>query len=1340
MDVFYSRNLYRCGSAKTNIQSLQCKPQIANSRQYFQNMKIRTGGAVVKASSIKPFPIAIAIIYFFCFGSVPRIAALYGSTTETCLNHTGNEGQCKDCCDCLEDAKARKTCRDSCIAKSTSSTGFGNNTDLITINAPSSRGPRGDYSAATAAGNERDCKTYCDESDLLACGDRRYCRDTCNATFSGGAANPPGRSQNDQNSGSNISIEQAISDEAQQNTISFDGLAFVTGNQCGDTFLPPGKVADFSGFQYLRDTDPTNLGHNTDFVTIIAFNMLNIMTTSQIEELVALAKTQISMINEYGYARFPLMKAFRRLIEGDVPKGSTGLSKAAVMAYSADLYRIDGEISYGRAKALGSILRNFTAQQKAKLDSLKALNGVGNWTWDSSQRNPLETYKLDKDMNVAVMTYASEMYSWYAGSVEADTYFCPERQGTYFGSFYMKDAPAMAAGPGFTIPSNLTADMGSNFLKELTSSQAALITNLVDFQRSDLLAIVDTRRAISTALRKFIETDSVSESSVLALAEKYGQLDGAIVYQYATNFARVSGSLSSEQRTKLKSLRETWNTISCSGAYLYSEKINMPEIMNTDFLFETSANKSVTAGTLQEVANGFTFAEGPAVDASGNIYFSDVSANRIYRWSPGSGISIFRENSGGSNGLFFDQQGKLIACEGTNGRLVSIDSAGKASTLADKYSNKAFNEPNDLWIDPKGGIYFSDPVYFKSSLTQDGEYVYYLNPERANVARVISDMVRPNGIIGTPDGKTLYVADHGAGKTYVYDINDDGTLSSKRLFVDLASDGMTIDAGGNIYLTNDNVLVYDHSGNLIETIEMPQEPTNLSFGGADNGTLFITTKAALYSIAMQVRGVSGPDSTWARIKVDVAKGGSAIASTASRESETQAGYATVKVQSGSTPYGTAVFSFKQNGVTISEAAVPATPPVSSARLFIDYRSGVPAVPGRNDSGTIDVNTGIAVINPGSATANVSYELKDSNGIILAVGHGTLAAGNHFAKFIGQLNEVAADFSLPTDFQSAVQFGSLDINSDQPVSVLALRGTLNQRDEFLISTTPVADLGESPYAGSLYFPQFVDGGGYNTSLLLLNSSAQTASGTIQIFNNDGSPLTIGRAGGRESSSFRYSIPSNGIYRFQSDGSPATTTGGWVRLTPDPSSPTPVGAGVFAYSRGNILVSESGVPSSVPTTHARVYVDLSGGHNTGIALADAGFAAPMITIKAYQADGVTNAGTGQGSLQLARGGHDAQFADQFIKGLPADFKGVLDISSPTSFAAVTLRSLSNERKDFLITTFPVADANQIAPSPITFPQIADGGGYTTQFIFIGAGAPSAMTLSFYDNEGKPLIVGK
>jgi hypothetical protein len=452
---------------------------------------------------------------------------------------------------------------------------------------------------------------------------------------------------------------------------------------------------------------------------------------------------------------------------------------------------------------------------------------------------------------------------------------------------------------------------------------------------------------------------------------------------------------------------------------------------------------------------------------------------------------------------------------------------------------------------------------------------------------------------------------------------------------------------------------------------------------------------------------------------------------------TQAGYAKVEVKSGEAPIGTAVFSFRQNGVTVSAAGVPASPPTTHARIFIDYRSGVS---GHGDAGTIDIDTGIAVVNYGSETANITYTLRNVKGARITGGRGTLAAGAHFAKFIDQLKEVASGFNLPPDFPTSTGFGSLEISSDQPLSVVALRETLNQRHDPLVTTTPIADLTQPLATEPIYFPQFVDGGGYTTALILLNTSTAAETGTLQIFDDNGAPLTVNQVGGTTDSSFKYSIPVGGVFRFQTDGFPASARAGWVLMTPDAGTSTPVGAGVFSYGSGGILVSESGIPAAVSTTHARVYVDLSRGHDTGLAIANPANTSASVTIKAYRTDGVTAVGTTQGPLQLPGNGHSAKFATEFISGLPAGFTGVLDITSATPFAALTLRSLNNERNDFLMTTFPIADADRTAPSPVIFPQTADGGGFVTEFILLNAGGASKTTLSFYDNEGRQLAVGK
>lgn len=269
----------------------------------------------------------------------------------------------------------------------------------------------------------------------------------------------------------------------------------------------------------------------------------------------------------------------------------------------------------------------------------------------------------------------------------------------------------------------------------------------------------------------------------------------------------------------------------------------------------------VAAGAqAKKLAGDFKFTEGPAADAQGNVYFTDIPANLILKWSVADGkLSTFLANSGGANGLYFDKDGNLLACQGGDRRLVSISPKGEITVLADKYEGKRFNSPNDLWIDPNGGVYFTDPRYGnRDGMEIEGEHVYYLTPDRKKVIRVIDDMVRPNGVIGTPNGRRLYVADHGANKTYSYRISGDGTLSDKQLFTDQGSDGLAIDARGNVYLTGKGITVYSRQGEKLTEISVPEPPANLTFGGADNQTLFVTARTSLYSIPTEVRGARTP--------------------------------------------------------------------------------------------------------------------------------------------------------------------------------------------------------------------------------------------------------------------------------------------------------------------------------------------------------------------------------------------------------------------------------------------------------------------------------------------------
>jgi len=477
-----------------------------------------------------------------------------------------------------------------------------------------------------------------------------------------------------------------------------------------------------------------------------------------------------------------------------------------------------------------------------------------------------------------------------------------------------------------------------------------------------------------------------------------------------------------------------------------------------------------------------------------------------------------------------------------------------------------------------------------------------------------------------------------------------------------------------------------------------------------------------------------------QLNLALSPGGASTASTVGGAGALQTGYSTVDVSSGSAPYATGVFSFSQNGVVVSEAAVPASPPTTAARIFVDYRTGVQTKTNQASSKTVDIDTGMALVNRGTGMASITFQLRNSSGNVLATGHGALAQNAHNALFINELSRIAPDFILPANFPTANGFGSLDITSDQPISILALRLTANERNETLLSTTPIADLTKPLSSNPLFFPHFADGGDYRTSLFLLNTSTSVEGGTARFFKNDGSPLAVRLAGDPQGSAsiFTYSIPAGGFAVLLSDGSPDTVNTGSVQITPDVGTPAPVGAGVFSYAPAGTLVTESGIPAVAPTTEARIYIDRSTGHSTGLAIAAPNSTPLRLVLNAFATDGITPAGSG--ALDLGGNGHVAKFDYEFIPMLSNGFTGVLDIASSSPFVALTIRSLTNARGDFLLTTFPIADFNQPAPTPILFPQIADGGGYKTQFILLSTGGAASATISFFDNQGSPLAIGK
>lgn len=478
-----------------------------------------------------------------------------------------------------------------------------------------------------------------------------------------------------------FTMEQTLSDGAQSSTLAFDGLAIITGNLAAQSFFPPGKVADYTGFQFLRDNDPDNMGHNTSFLTRVANNVIFVLNDEQLARLKTLAVAQQEQIDLYGYKRYPLMKAFRRLLDRDLPSGTTGLDLAAVKRVSRELYLIDGQISFDRALLYANILSSMSPAQKAYLDAMKG-KGWSSWPNITDDQIRAKMSALPRGTAVAVMTYASDLFSWYAGSLEADVYFCPERHGTYYGGFYIKDAPAVGH-EGYSISEQLTAEAGRALLDSslgyVTDAQAALMQSLVDTQRSNLYAgstnIVQLRTQIATLLRGLMlstASSDVVKAQVLELSGLYGDLDGENNYAYATVFAQVHRSLGDAQKTKMAALRKSimsgtyadgtpFDYSTCTTPFLYSAVISdttvlEPYIANTDYLFSaggpeiaffTATPSSIPAGGSAVLSWGVSGATTVSIDNG----VGDVSGMATKSVSPSATTTytLTATNSAGSS-------------------------------------------------------------------------------------------------------------------------------------------------------------------------------------------------------------------------------------------------------------------------------------------------------------------------------------------------------------------------------------------------------------------------------------------------------------------------------------------------------------------------------------------------------------------------------------------------------------------------------------------------------------------------------------------------------------------
>ena len=275
---------------------------------------------------------------------------------------------------------------------------------------------------------------------------------------------------------------------------------------------------------------------------------------------------------------------------------------------------------------------------------------------------------------------------------------------------------------------------------------------------------------------------------------------------------------------------------------------------------------------LEQLGTGCKFTEGPIWNAEGKfLLFSDIPANQMKKWTPGSGITNFRVPSGKSNGLTYDKQGRLVTCEHANRRVSRTEADGTVVTIASHYEGKRLNSPNDVVVKSDGSIYFSDPPYgltadygIEGEQDLDFQGVYRLSPDGQTLALLIDDFDRPNGLCFSPDESILYIDDTERMHVRAFDVQSDGTIANGRVFAEeegegAAPDGMKIDVHGNVYLTGPGgIWIFDPSGEHLGVLQTPERAANLGWGGDDWSTLFITASTSVYSIQCKVAGIPVP--------------------------------------------------------------------------------------------------------------------------------------------------------------------------------------------------------------------------------------------------------------------------------------------------------------------------------------------------------------------------------------------------------------------------------------------------------------------------------------------------
>jgi len=736
-----------------------------------------------------------------------------------------------------------------------------------------------------------------------------------------------------------------------------------------------------------------------------------------------------------------------------------------------------------------------------------------------------------------------------------------------------------------------------------------------------------------------------------------------------------------------------------------------------------------------------------AVDTGGNLYISDYRNARVRKVSidgtiqtvAGNGIDGFAGDGGPATSaqirspldMVLDSSNNLYILEDGTGLVRKITTDGVISTIAGCFGICA-GAPNQdgipatqavlfparrIAVDASGTLYIVQNDRIRK-VGADGVIATMMTFDRNSYSPLGFALDSTGGFYITsqfprtcqiskflPDGSVTVIA--GTGPCGFGGSGDGGPAISAELAV---VSGIELDAAGNIYLTEPPRVRKISPDGIISTVSGGVVMSGFSGdGGAAtaaqfNGTLEIAIDRAgnLYISDSQNHRIRKVSPSTASHPFSIAASGADYRATGSFAAPIGLGYGSIQSAAGNTtPTGLAVFTLRSNGVLVTETAVPASSPRRSGRIYTE------------NSGAI--RTGIAMVNPNNENALITFYFTDKDGVNFPAGTTVLPAHEQYAAFLDEAPYYGSNAARSFTFSSSVSVGAI-----------ALRGHLNERGDFLMTTLPVGaaspDSVDSPQStGDIVLPHFATGGGWTTQVLLVNPTDGPISGSVEM--NTAQTFTIAPRSSTKVVSANSDFLQTGV----------------IHVRPSSGSGTPVVASVFTFVSNRTTVTENGIATIgvAPSFRLLAEFDAANQLQTGIAIANIATGNANIQFELFTMDGRPSGYAG--STTIGPNGHTAMFLNEIsgLANLPSTFRGVLHISSNTSISAIGLRTRYNERGDFLISTTP-AIADNAAPTnqELIFPHVVSGGGYTTEFILMNSATAIRGTLSLKSQTGTDL----